>query len=113
MGGRLRVFPDTSFEKLCFENFFGSGGDAGRKVQIHWSAYALWAWRKGRDSNPRWELPHVRFRVECLKPDSATLPLRTLRSLLESDGVGKEKVPEFRILPGIAGWGLRGGRMNG
>ena len=25
-------------------------------------------------SNPRWELPHVRFRVECLKPGSATLP---------------------------------------
>jgi|GEM_PF-2737539 len=25
-------------------------------------------------SNPRWELPHDRFRVECLKPDSATLP---------------------------------------
>ncbi len=31
-------------------------------------------WRKGWDSNPRWELPHVRFRVECLKPSSATLP---------------------------------------
>jgi len=31
-------------------------------------------WRKGWDLNPRWELPHVRFRVECLKPSSATLP---------------------------------------
>src|SRR6266404_5460908 len=31
-------------------------------------------WRKGWDSNPRWVKPHARFRVECLKPDSATLP---------------------------------------
>jgi hypothetical protein len=31
-------------------------------------------WRKGWDSNPRQVLPCARFRVECLKPDSATLP---------------------------------------
>ena len=33
------------------------------------------AWRKGWDSNPRNVLPFARFRVECLRPGSATLPL--------------------------------------
>jgi hypothetical protein len=40
---------------------------AGQVIEIHW--------RKGWDSNPRWHRCHARFRVECLQPDSATLPI--------------------------------------
>ena len=85
-----------------------------RSVTFRSSGWPVWpVWRKGRDSNPRWELPHVRFRVECFKPDSATLPLGCGGSLLECGGVGKEKLPGSRILRGIAGRGLRGERRNG
>src|SRR5260370_42201203 len=35
-------------------------------------------------------LPHARFRVECLKPDSATLP--SLQDRHASDRSGKERV---------------------
>src|SRR4051794_16350236 len=48
---------------------------AGRiKLRSRTPQFATEMWRKGWDSNPRLVLPNVRFRVECLKPNSATLP---------------------------------------